>query len=178
MELAPTPIDDDAVLAAFLEQGALPDIAKRVNMSLAALANWAAAHADLLANLHQLLVTRCKLIAAQLELAALSALACVSGATTSSSDEKLRERSLERQRKAASAILRHRGCLERAAAGAQARKPVPPTRDASALDASMPSALMPSSNRSEAPASPPRAAKPSLAQRLAARRLASLAASR
>lgn len=68
----------DHILAAFLEPGTLPDIAKRVNMSLAALATWASEHADLLANVHKLITTRCKLIAAHLELAALTALAAVS----------------------------------------------------------------------------------------------------
>ncbi len=70
---------NDAVLAAFLEQGQLPDIAKRLNMSLASLANWASEHAQLLANLHQLLTTRCKILTAQLELAALNAEGPLSG---------------------------------------------------------------------------------------------------
>lgn len=176
--------DHDAVLAAFLEQGPLPDIAKRVNMSLASLANWAAEHAQLLANVHTLLVTRCKLIAAQLELAALSSLAAVSSSPTPSTDDKLRERALERQRKAANAILRHRASLERT--GGKGR-PAPSPRSAAkgvldsvdddegrsanagpSLDASMPLASMPSSSRS------PRAPKPSLADRIAMRRLAAV----
>lgn len=172
--------DHDVVLAAFLEQGPLPDIAKRVNMSLASLANWAAEHAQLLANVHTLLVTRCKLIAAQLELAALSSLAAVSNSATSSTDDKLRERALERQRKAANAILRHRISLERngpapspRAAGRSVIDAVDDDEGRSAnaglsLDASMPLASMPSSSRS------PRAPKPSLADRIAARRLAAL----
>ncbi len=189
MAHAPTPTADhtDAVLAAFLQQGELADIAKRVNMSLAALANWAGAHAQLLTNLHQLLVTRAKLLAAQLEVAALSALATVSSSSTSADEPKLRERALERQRKAAGAILRHRLSLERA--GGKAR-PAPSPRSAAksaigaanddearsatsmpSLDASMPPASMPSSSRS------PRAPKPSLAERFGARRLAAFEAS-
>ncbi len=119
MELAHTSHADqtqavqDSILTAFIEPGALPDIAKRVNMSLASLATWASKHAELLDNVHKLLVTRCKLIAAHLELSALSALAAVSGAATPTDDAKLRERSLERQRKAASAILRHKNKIER-----------------------------------------------------------------
>ncbi len=176
----------DAVLAAFLQQGELPDIAQRVNMSLAALANWAGAHAQLLTNLHQLLVTRAKLLAAQLEVAALSALATVSSSSTSADEPKLRERALERQRKAAGAILRHRLSLERAAGKV---RPAPSPRSAGrsvidevdddegrsalSLDAPMPSAStprapMPSSSR------PQRTPKPSLAERFAARRLAAL----
>lgn len=115
MELAQAPHHDaaqntaqDNILAAFLEPGPLPEIAKRVNMSLAALATWAAKHAELLDAVHKLLLARCKLIAAQLELSALSSLAAVSTTSTHTDDAKLRERSLERQRKAASAILRHR----------------------------------------------------------------------
>jgi hypothetical protein len=101
-------MEHDHILAAFLERGDLTDIAKRVNMSVTALATWAAKHADLLDNVHKLLVTRCKLIKAHLELASLTALAAISSATTDTDDPKLRERALERQRKAANAILRHR----------------------------------------------------------------------
>lgn len=184
----------DAVLAAFLEHGALPDIAKRVNMSLAALANWTGAHAQLLANLHQLLTTRAKLLAAQLEVAALSALATVSSSSTSADEPKLRERALERQRKAANAILRHRISLERtprekgansvphalpksavtaqshagpALSSAEWRTP----NAGHSIDAPMPRAPMPSSSR------PHHAPKPTLADRFAARRLAALHAS-
>lgn len=103
----------DHILAAFLEPGALPDIAKRVNMSLAALATWTNKNIELLEGVHKLLVTRCKLIAAQLELSALTALSTVSSAAASTDDPKLRERALERQRKAANAILRHNTRLER-----------------------------------------------------------------
>ncbi len=180
---------NDAILAAFLEQGQLSDIAKRLNMSLASLANWASEHAQLLANLHKLLTTRCKLLAAHLELAALNALAAISSSTTATDDPKLRERALERQRKASSAILRHRTWLQRASClapspraagrnvidavdddeGRSASSTSPPTAVPS-LDASMPLAPVPSSSL---PISP----KPSLSQRLAARKLAALAAS-
>ncbi len=185
--------NQDAVLAAFLEPGALPDIAKRVNMNLAALATWASKHADLLDNVHKLLVTRCKLIKAHLELASLTALAKISSATTDTDDPKLRERALERQRKAAVAILRHHTGLQRASGLApspriagrsvidavdddEGRSALSTSRTTSAtspnaalsLDALMPAASMPSSSRVRR--------KPSISERLAARRLAALAA--
>lgn len=183
--------DTDAILAAFLEQGELPDIARRVNMSLAALANWASTHADLLANVHALLTTRCKLLAAQIELAALSALETVSAAATSSDDEKLRERALERRRKAASAILRHRCWLQRT--GLQrtglertlcaSTGPHAPATPAPAASHTPPPAVsnaqwrMPnaeSSNAASMDAAPANSVceQPSLPHRLAARRLA------
>lgn len=189
--------DTDAILTAFLEQGELPDIARRVNMSLAALANWASTHADLLANVHALLTTRCKLLAAQIELAALSALETVSAAATSSDDEKLRERALERRRKAASAILRHRCWLQRT--GLQrtglertlcaSTGPHAPANPAPAASHTSPSALSnadcpmpnagPSTNAQwrmpNASSAKPTALELSPPYRLAARRLASLA---
>lgn len=168
----------DRILAAFLEPGALPDIAARLNMSLAALATWASEHADLLASMHTLITTRCKLIAAHLELAALTALAAVSSSSTD--EPKLRERALERQRKAASAILRHRTFLERAirVRGASGGPHAPPdSSNAASTSADPRSAHAASSTISErqtANASPSQP-KLSISQRLAARRLASLA---
>ena len=167
--------NQDAVLAAFLEPGALPDIAKRVNMSLAALATWTNKNIELLEGVHKALVTRCKLIAAQLELSALTALSTVSSAVTATDDPKLRERSLERQRKAAGAILRHNTSLGRtlrASADPSAPSSNAESRmanAASSLDASMPHASMPSSSRTSPTKLP-------LAQRLAARKLAALSA--
>ena len=181
MELAHTSHTDqtqavqDSILAAFLEPGALPDIAKRVNMSLASLATWASKHAELLDNVHKLLVTRCKLIAAHLELCALSALATVSGASTPTDDAKLRERALERQRKAASAILRHKNKIERTPRTPTTnpeRKLGVPCGLAHASDS-----LTPTPVASRAAASPSHVAslrKPSLEKRLAAKRLAAL----
>ncbi len=175
--------NSNAILAALLERRDLPDIAKRVNMSLAALATWASEHADLLDNVHKLLVTRCKPIKAHLELASLTALAAISSATINTDDPKLRERALERQRKAANAILRHRTCLERASGLA----PSPRTAGRSVIDAvdddegrsarstSRMNAATSSNAQWRMPntSSPPR--KPSISERLAARRLASLA---
>lgn len=183
--------DPDAILAGFLEKGELTEIAHRVSMSLAALANWASENATLLANLHQLLITRAKLLAASVELSALNALADISSSTTSTDDPKLRERALERQRKAAGAILRHRVCIERtprASGGTHAPANAPTTSKSQtsptssnaelrmpiavpSLDASMPHASMPSSSRQPLPQR-----KPSLAERLAARRLATVSA--
>lgn len=160
----------DNVLAAFLEPGTIPELAKRVNMSLAALAAWTNKNIDLLEGVHKLLTTRCKLIAAQLEISALTALGAVSSATTPTADARLRERALERQRKAAGAILRHRTGQQRAGAPV----PTPTSNVASSLDALMP----PSSAR---PASTPSSCQPArqkklpLSDRLAARRLAALA---
>lgn len=181
----------DAVLAAFLQQGELPDIAKRVNMSLAALANWASAHAQLLTNLDQLLATRAKLLAAQLEVAALSALAAVSSSSTSADEPNLRERALERQRKAANAILRHKLSLERTRSAPSPRKAgssvidkvdddegrssiaeCPMANAVSSLDALTPFALPPQAPTPSSGST--RAPKPSLAERFATRRLAAL----
>ena len=175
----------DAILVAFLEKGNLTEIAHRVNMTLASLASWAAKHADLLTNLHQLLTTRAKLLAASVELSALDALAAISSSTTSTDDPKLRERALERQRKAAGAILRHRTWLQRVSCLAPSPRAAGRTvidgvdddegRSASApnapssLDASMPLAPMPASSHQ-----PLSQRKPSLAERLASRRLATL----
>ncbi len=182
-------MEHDHILAAFLERGDLTDIAKRVNMSVTALATWAAKHADLLDNVHRLLVTRCKLIKAHLELASLTALATISSATTDTDDPKLRERALERQRKAANAILRHRTWLERASGLA----PSPRTAGRSVIDAvdddegrsapstsgigaaSSPNAQCRMPNASSPAPSTPSPRKPSISERLAARRLASLA---
>lgn len=111
-----THAEHDRILAVMLEKGELPEVAKRANMTLAALATWANNNADLLANLHQLLLTRAKLLAAHLELSALNALALVSSATTNTDDPRLLERALERQRKSANALLRHRTWLQRASA--------------------------------------------------------------
>ena len=185
MEHAHTPAADDHILAAFLEQGQLPDLAKRVNMSLAALANWVGEHAQLLTNLHHLLITRAKLLAAQLELAALSALATISTSATTVDDPKLRERALERQRKAANAILRHRTSLERtprasgeSRAHAQARAslhddlaPPPSPRHSGEKYPS------PQGEGDEGLSITIKPGKLPLAQRLAARRLSALAAS-
>jgi hypothetical protein len=170
----------DHILAAFLELGTLPDIAKRVNMSLAALANWASEHADLLANVHKLITTRCKLIAANLELAALTALAAVSSTSTTTDEPKLRERALERQRKAANAILRHRAWLERTlrVRGASGGPHAPPnSSNADSTSAhSQTATARPSPNAecrlANAASSQPKAP---LSHRLAARRLESLA---
>lgn len=172
-----TQAHQDPILVAFLEPGALPDIAKRVNMSLASLANWASKHADLLDSVHTLLVARCKLIAAQIELSALCALATVSEATTPTDDPNLRERSLERRRKAANAILRHGSQPTRRTGRGPHAPPLPPPHAASSQllapmpHAPMPHAPMPSSPRHSQPP------KPSLEQRLAARRLAAMNAS-
>ncbi len=172
----------DHILAAFLEPGTLPDIAKRVNMSLASLANWASEHADLLANVHKLITTRCKLIAAHLELAALTALAAVSSSATTTDEPKLRERALERQRKAACAILRHRTCLERTlrVRGASGGPHVPPNlSNADSTSGHPHSARAASSTNAECPMANAASAQPklSISQRLAARRLESLALS-
>lgn len=174
MELAH---DNDSILAVFLEQGIdLPAVARRVNMSLAALANWAAANASLLNDLHQLLVTRCKLLAAQIELAALSALASVAHAATNTDEPRLRERALERQRKAASAILRHRAFMERPPGSARStRSRAPGSATAPNDHAHGPPPIDAASDPLAASSSmrTPLLDKPSLAQRLAAGRLAS-----
>jgi len=178
--------NNDSILAAFLEPGTLADAARRANMSLASLAAWAAEHAILLDHMHKLLLARSKLIAAQLEFAALTSLAAVSVATTTTDDPKLRERALERQRKAANAILRHRVHLQRTPS-ASSGPHAPP--DASAA-AQAPRSLSSSSRgdhaqttltttlagRTHSPthATPHPARKPSLAERFAARRLATL----
>ena len=186
MEHAP---NQDAILAAFIEPGTLAEVAQRVNMSLAALATWASANAQLLERVHATLLTRCKLIKAHLELSALTALGTVSRATTNTDDPKLRERALERQRKAANAILRHRLHHERASClapspRAAARSVIDEVDDdkgrLSNAQCPMPNsgpssaALMP---RASVPPSvhPPRAPKPSLAERFAQRRLAAMA---
>lgn len=175
-------LEHDHVLAAFLEQGTLPEIARRVNMSLASLARWTRRHADLLNDLHQLLTARCKILAAHLECAALTALASVSNAPTEADDTRLRERALERKRRAASAILRHRTSLERttrtrdraqtpshaqqaATDPAQQRRPVNDT-ERLAIDTNPQLAI----HRGAEPQPP----KPTLAERFAARRLAAL----
>lgn len=170
----------DHILAAFLEPGTLPDIAKRVNMSLAALANWASEHSDLLANVHKLITTRCQLIAAHLELAALTALAAVSSSSITTDEPKLRERALERQRKAACAILRHRACLERTlrVRGASGGPDAPPNSCiAASMTADSHSATTASSPNAECPTANAASSRPKLSipQRLAARRLESLA---
>lgn len=184
MELAHA--KDDSILAAFLEPGTLTDVAKRVNMSLAALAAWVAEHATLLDNMHKLLLARCKLIAAHLELAALSSLAAVSAATTTTDDPKLRERALERQRKAANAILRHRVQLQRTTSAspgphglpnANSAAQVPRQHSSSGREGLTQSALFSTldvANGSSVTAAPRKPTKPSLAERFAARRLATL----
>lgn len=107
-------MDTNAILTAFLDPAAtLPQVAQRVGVSLAALAQWASANASILANLQHLFETRAKLLARQLELGALDALAKVACEDTPTTDPRLRERVLERRRKAAGAILRHRAFLER-----------------------------------------------------------------
>lgn len=189
MELAHS--EHDSVLAAFLEPGTLPDIAKRVNMSLASLAKWAAKHAQLLDALHTLLIARAKLIAAHIEVSALSALAAVSSSSTTTDDPRLRERSLERQRKAAGAILRHRVHLQRTPSATSG--PHAPPNANSAADVPLQQSELgqisfgrdghSQSVRSTArhvasgvsvPAAPRKPPKPSLAERFAARRLATL----
>lgn len=186
MEHAPTITHDqqDAVLAAFLEPGTIPELAKRVNMSLAALATWTSKHAQLIEGVHAILMARCKLIKAQLELSALSALATVSSAPTQTDDAKLRERSLERQRKAACAILRHKSTASGGTGSpADATTPsrstsVPPAATHSSSLSSAPetarTALSTNAQRRMANAASPQP-KPSLAERLAQRRLATLA---
>lgn len=184
MELAHA--HNDSIIAAFLEPGTLTDVAKRVNMSLAALAAWVAEHATLLDNMHKLLLARCKLIAAHLELAALSSLAAVSAATTTTADPKLRERALERQRKAASAILRHNTRPQRTPStssaahvppNANSAAQVPRQHSSSGREGLTQSALFSTldvANGSSVTAAPRKPTKPSLAERFAARRLATL----
>lgn len=167
----------DPIIAAFLEPGALPDIAKRVNMSLASLANWASKHADLLDSVHKLLVARCKLIAAQIELSAFCALATVSDATTPTDDPKLRERSLERRRKAASAILRHKNTIERTPRASNANPERKLEVTCALGHSSDPHAPTPVSSRVSPSLRAASPSKPSLEQRIAARRLAAMNAS-
>lgn len=178
MEVAHTATQSstDRVLAAFLEPGTLSEVATRANMSLASLAKWASTHADLLTSMHTLITTRCRLIAAHLELAALNALAAVSSAASTNDDPKARERALERQRKAANAILRHRTWLERAPrASAGPRAPRESANASSANTHAEVTASAASPHRDPSPATAaPSQPKLSIAQRLAAKRLDSL----
>lgn len=174
-------LEHDHILAAFLEQGNLPEIARRVNMSLASLARWTSRHADLLNDLHQLLAARCKILAAHLECAALTALASVSNAPTEADDTRLRERALERKRRAASAILRHRTSLERTT---RDRAQTPSHAQHAATDAAQQHRSVNDTEHLANGATPqlafrrgaePQPPKPTLAERFAARRLAELA---
>jgi len=181
MEHAPT---HDHILAAFLEPGTIPELAKRVNMSLAALATWTSKHAELIEGVHAILMARCKLIKAHLELSALTALAAVSSAPTQTDDAKLRERALERQRKAACAILRHKptasggtgspACATTPSHGTGVSPVAPHSSSLGPADQTARAALSTTADWPIANAASPQP-KPSLAERFAQRRLAALA---
>lgn len=175
---------NDRILAALLDQGSLPEVAQRLNMSLAALATWTRENARLLADLKRLLKERCKLLTLQHASAAITALAGVSRSATTTDDAKLRERALERQRKAATTILRHRTTLERApthargtgvppVATAPTRLPAPPRDPRSITRAACPEPQR--GNEDESSSSRSASPKPTLVERFAQRRLATMA---
>lgn len=171
---------NDRILAALLDQGSLPEVAQRLNMSLAALATWTRENARLLADLKRLLKERCKLLTLQHASAAVTALAGVSRSATTTDDAKLRERALERQRKAATTILRHRTTLERTrrVKGASGVSHAPPhshkaaSTNADRISTSAPPSTIAEWQMANAASSQP---KPTLAERFAQRRLAMMA---